>query len=487
VIATGSPAPTFTETGALPTGVTLSSGGVLSGTPTASGTFPITITAANGIAPNATQSFTLTVAPTGAAPLITSADATTFVEGAAGTFSVIASGSPAPTFTESGGLPGGVTLSTAGVLSGTATASGTFPITITASNGISPNATQTFTLTVNAAATITSANHTTFTEGTPGSFTVTATGFPKPTFSEIGLLPGGVVLSTAGVLSGTPTASGSFPITIDATNFVGPMATQSFTLTVQPPATGPSIQIHKLTHLVGNYNEKVSGSGWDNDSSVTIFECASDSYAASSCDRANDVEVTLKTGNNAGTFKNAGIQLAVGVIGAHRDTCGLLGSPACFIIVRGNSGDSVTSQALGFNVPTFSVKKTMNLASGYVDPIRASGLPIGDNVVVRQCRAGTHGHSSSACNTGNQVLGTAGGSGKVQFDAAGIEILVGRAFPHGPSSKCDYGGNCVIQLSDLDNPSIVLNITVTIAPSPLVSRGSDTRSVVSSAAKEEAS
>ena len=58
--ATGNPAPTFTETGA-PSGVTLTTGGLLSGTPTATGTFTITITAANGVTPDATQSFTLTV------------------------------------------------------------------------------------------------------------------------------------------------------------------------------------------------------------------------------------------------------------------------------------------------------------------------------------------------------------------------------------------------------------------------------------------
>jgi len=138
-------------------------------------------------------------------------------------------------------------------------------------------------------------------------------------------------------------------------------------------------------------------------------------------------------------FRNAGIQLAVGVIDAHGDTCGLLDSPSCFIIVVGNSGDSVTSQALGFNVPTFTVKKTMNLSSGYVDPIRASGLPIGDNVVVRQCGTSTHGHSSSVCATSNQVVGTAGGNGRVQFDAAGIAILVGRAYPREPPTNATTG------------------------------------------------
>ncbi len=65
-------------------------------------------------------------------------------------FTFIASGNPAPTFGISGTLPPGLNLSAAGILSGTATAGGTgsFPgITVTASNGVLPNATQTFALT----------------------------------------------------------------------------------------------------------------------------------------------------------------------------------------------------------------------------------------------------------------------------------------------------------------------------------------------------
>ena len=62
---TGSPTPTVSESGALPGGVTFTNNGngtaTLSGTPTAAGTYPLTLTAANGVLPNATQSFTLTV------------------------------------------------------------------------------------------------------------------------------------------------------------------------------------------------------------------------------------------------------------------------------------------------------------------------------------------------------------------------------------------------------------------------------------------
>jgi hypothetical protein len=62
VAVTGTPPPTITESGALPDGVTFS-GFLLSGTPTETGTFPLVFTAKNGVLPNATQNFTLTVNP----------------------------------------------------------------------------------------------------------------------------------------------------------------------------------------------------------------------------------------------------------------------------------------------------------------------------------------------------------------------------------------------------------------------------------------
>jgi hypothetical protein len=236
--ATGYPAPTFSETGALPGGVTLNTAtGVLSGAPAAGsgGLYHITITASNGVSPNGTQSFTLTVDQ---APAITSTStATTFTVGAAGSFTVTATGYPAPTFSETGALPGGVTLNpTTGLLGGTPTAGGVYNITIIASNGVSPNATQSFTLTVDQVPAITSASTATFTVGAAGSFTVAATGYPAPTFSETGALPGGVTLNTTtGALSGTPAAGsgGVYNITITASNGVLPNATQSFTLSVQ--------------------------------------------------------------------------------------------------------------------------------------------------------------------------------------------------------------------------------------------------------------
>ena len=243
VTATGNPAPTFSETGALPSGVTLSASGVLSGTPAAgtAGNYPIVITAKNGVLPNATQNFTLIV---GQPPAITSANSTTFTAGTSGNFPVTATGTPAPTFSETGALPSGVTLNSGtGVLSGTPAAGtgGTYKITITAQNGVAPNATQAFTLTVDQAAAISSANTTTFSVGVAGAFTVTATGVPAPTISESGTLPSGVTFNpNTQVLSGTPAAgtAANYPITFTAHNGVGADGVQNFTLTVNTSGGG---------------------------------------------------------------------------------------------------------------------------------------------------------------------------------------------------------------------------------------------------------
>src|SRR5216684_5273610 len=95
----------------------------------------------------------------GQAPTITSANNTTFTAGAPNTFAVTTSGflAPQPTITETGTLPGGVSFTDNGnrtaTIAGTPASGsgGSYPITITASNGIQPNATQNFVLTINQA------------------------------------------------------------------------------------------------------------------------------------------------------------------------------------------------------------------------------------------------------------------------------------------------------------------------------------------------
>lgn len=77
----------------------------------------------------------------------------------------------------------------------------------------------------------------TFTEGHEGSFKVTASGIPAPSVSESGTLPNGVEFDPfSDELSGVPTQEGAFPIVFEASNGVGGVAVQHFTLTVDAPA-----------------------------------------------------------------------------------------------------------------------------------------------------------------------------------------------------------------------------------------------------------
>ena len=238
---TGDPIPTITESGSLPAGVTFTDdhnlNATLGGSTSATGSYPITITAHNTTSPDATQHFTLNVSSTLA---VTSANSATFSTATTNTFTVTTSGSPTPTLTESGALPGGVSFTDNGngtaTLSGMPTATGAFPMTITAHNGVSPDATQSFTLTAGSPPTITSADSATFSTSSTNTFTVTTSGTPTSTLTESGALPGDVSFTDNGngtaTLSGMPTATGAFPMTITADNTTSPDATQHFTLNV---------------------------------------------------------------------------------------------------------------------------------------------------------------------------------------------------------------------------------------------------------------
>lgn len=246
VTTTGTPVPSLTESGTLPTGIMFHDNAngtaTLSGTASVSGSYQLTLTANNGIGTPATQNFTLTVNQANQGPAITGATSTTFTTGSSAAFTVTATGTPTPSLTESGSLPSGVTFHDNGngtaSLAGTAGSAGSYSLTITASNGVGSPATQNFILTVTQAPAITSAASTTFTVGTSGTFTVTTTGTPVASLAESGSLPNGVTFvdnsNGTATVSGTPASgtSGIYSITITASNGVGSAATQGFSLIV---------------------------------------------------------------------------------------------------------------------------------------------------------------------------------------------------------------------------------------------------------------
>jgi hypothetical protein len=110
--------------------------------------------AAQTACPAGTTSLALGSTSCGQAPAITSTNTATFSVGTAGSFTITTSGLPLSGLTMIGTLPSGVTLHDNGdgtaALGGTPASSsgGTYALTFTASNGVSPNATQSFTLAV---------------------------------------------------------------------------------------------------------------------------------------------------------------------------------------------------------------------------------------------------------------------------------------------------------------------------------------------------
>jgi hypothetical protein len=127
--------------GTLPTGLTLTAGGVLSGTPTAPGSFTVTIRAidANGCFADIVYTIVITSAP--GCPVIDFTPPTlpggTIGVPYAQTFTGTGGTAPYIFTVTSGALPAGLTLTPGGVLSGTPTTAGptTFTIRATDANG----------------------------------------------------------------------------------------------------------------------------------------------------------------------------------------------------------------------------------------------------------------------------------------------------------------------------------------------------------------
>jgi large repetitive protein len=141
IAATGGLSPyTFSvTTGTLPAGLTLTpSTGAISGAPTAPGssTFTVQVADSETQVVTATQSYTITIIPT---LTITTSSLPAANIGVSYTTSIVASGGLSPyTFAiTTGSLPTGLTLSTAGVISGTPTAAGSFTFTITVTDSAS--------------------------------------------------------------------------------------------------------------------------------------------------------------------------------------------------------------------------------------------------------------------------------------------------------------------------------------------------------------
>jgi hypothetical protein len=203
-------------------------------------TFTVTVTNLAGSVTSNGAKVTVS-ASAGAKPALSSA---TSASGTVGqSFSYTATFSGSPTSLSASGVPAGLSFNTSsGVLSGTPTAAGSYTVVFTATNAAG-SGTGNLVLTIAASGgtgskpALTSGATATATVGQAFSYTATFSGSPT-SLSATGLPAGLSFNATTGSLSGTPTSSGSYSVTLSAVNAAG-TGTGTLSLTVSAASTSP--------------------------------------------------------------------------------------------------------------------------------------------------------------------------------------------------------------------------------------------------------
>ncbi len=262
----------------LPSGLQLNGAGQIYGTPTDSGTTTFTVkvsdsSSGSGGSASAQQQLHITVVgildvttqslPNGTVGVTYGASIQTI----GGTLPVV--WSLCSTCVDGGTLPPGLVLqgfnTSAGAVSGTPTAAGTYYFTVTALDSGTPQQTmnQPLEITINPPGplTITTTSVLDGTLDVPYSATLVATGGTPPiSWSNTGgALPTGLSLNPlTGVISGTPTATGTFNFSVTATDTTGAHLTQQLTITINPSIAACSSSGNNGV-LSGQYAFSLSG------------------------------------------------------------------------------------------------------------------------------------------------------------------------------------------------------------------------------------
>jgi hypothetical protein len=233
---------TFSVTGSLPAGLTLSAAGAITGIPMVAGESSFTVTAKDADGTTGSAVYTLLIE----GQIILSPGAGSLSSGIVGTpysqgFS--ATGGKAPySFAVSGTLPTGLSLSSNGALSGTPTAAANASFTVTVTDADRITASGTYSLAIVAAAIKLSPNGGELAKGMAGeqySQPITATGgVGATTFSLVsGTLPKGMSLNlSTGELTGPLEigSEGDYSFVLQARDSTGNLGIGSYSLKVAP-------------------------------------------------------------------------------------------------------------------------------------------------------------------------------------------------------------------------------------------------------------
>ncbi len=235
VVATGGAPPLTWFAASLPPGLVMTSAGLISGTPTTPGTYPVVVSSTDGFTLTGTAAFSWKVNPL---PVLTTPGAQTSAGGTALSLTVPLTGGTAPlvwSVTAPGpwgltGLPPGLSINAGtGVISGAPTTVGAVnPVTVTVTDTYGKKSSVTFNWTVPALAAKPVAAQAGSVTATITALPLAATGGILPYAWSVTGLPPGLAMTTAGVISGKPTTGSRFVVAATVTDKAGTTATVTF-------------------------------------------------------------------------------------------------------------------------------------------------------------------------------------------------------------------------------------------------------------------
>ena len=220
--------------GALPSGLTLSAAGLISGTPVTPGTYPVVIRLIDATGDRIQRAFNLQIGSSNLSFANLTLPNLFVGQNYRAVLQATGGVTPVTYAVLNGALPPGLTLSGNGVIAGIPTGSGQSSVTIQATDATGATATNTFVFgAVQSPVSFGFANLPNAFVGQPLTFTMTGIGGAGPySFTAPAGLPPGLILSSTGILSGTPTQSGTFNVLLRGTDALGNVVESTFPLTV---------------------------------------------------------------------------------------------------------------------------------------------------------------------------------------------------------------------------------------------------------------
>jgi hypothetical protein len=255
--------------GTLPAGLTLSSEGVLSGTPTTQGISNFTIVLNDSGGKQAKKPLSVDVGPP-PPPLAIRTDLLPHaLQSLPYNVALQAEGGIGPYSwsIESGALPDGLTMTPGGIISGRATTVGSTSFVVRLKDSLGTSSTKSFFLIVAQPPPPLLIQTISLAETTaerPYSQSLQATGGVPPYTWSIasGTLGAGLNLSASGLISGTPVSAGTSVFVVRVTDSASQSVTRTLAITVKPADKLAPFGVLETPDVRATLNNTASGSGW---------------------------------------------------------------------------------------------------------------------------------------------------------------------------------------------------------------------------------